>query len=201
MAEKKNKLVLFDFDGTLTRKDTLPEILTFIHSKFYFIWGLLFLSPILFLYKINLLSAQVAKERIYAFFLKGVSEDFFQEKCDRFVSEKLPSLLRPNAIKSLLQFKRRGFEVIVVSASSENLLAPWCKAMQIKYIATKLEVKNGKLTGNIDGENCNGFEKARRIKQLLDLSQYEEIYAYGDSKGDLPMLKLAESKGYYRYFE
>lgn len=201
MEEKKNKIALFDFDGTLTRRDTLPEILSFIHGKFYFIWGLLFLSPILLLYKINLLSAHTAKERLYAFFLKGISEKAFREKCDLFVSEKLPSLLRPDALKRLLQFKEKGFEVVVISASSEDLLASWCEPKGLKYIATKLEVIDGKLTGNIDGENCNGPEKARRIKQSFDLSQYEEIHAFGDSKGDFAMLKLAGPYGHYRHFK
>jgi len=31
----------------------------------------------------------------------------------------------------------------------------------------------------------------RRILAAYDLSQYDEVYAYGDTKGDKPMLGLA----------
>jgi phosphatidylglycerophosphatase C len=63
-----------------------------------------------------------------------------------------------------------------------------------------LEVKNGVVTGKIDGKNCNGKEKAKRIKQAINLNEYDSIYAYGDSAGDKQMLALA-TYTYYKNFK
>ncbi len=68
--------------------------------------------------------------------------------------------------------------------------------MGIHCIATKLEVKNYKITGNYSGNNCSGQEKVRRIKENFNLSDFDLIIAYGDSRGDREMLELADNKNY-----
>ena len=78
-----------------------------------------------------------------------------------------------------------------MSASPENWLNIWCNQIGASLISSKLETKNGKLTGKFDGNNCRGEEKVRRIRLQYDLSNYDEVYAYGDTKGDKPMLELA----------
>jgi len=111
-------------------------------------------------------------------------------KCDEFASHELPSLIRPKALQEIKKLQDLGAEVVVISASAKNWLLTWAETMNVQLIATLLEVKNEKLTGRIDGENCHGEEKVRRIRASYDLSQYDEIYCYGDSSGDKPMLAL-----------
>ncbi|KAA8711021.1 haloacid dehalogenase-like hydrolase [Helicobacter canis] len=55
------------------------------------------------------------------------------------------------------------------------------------------------LSGEFATPNCYGEQKAVRIKARYDLSRYEEIYAYGDSKGDTAMLALA-THAFYKPF-
>lgn len=193
----ENKLALFDFDGTLTRKDSLFELIKFIHGKQRFYKGLLTLFPGLFLYKIKMIPNWKAKEKVLTYFFKGIPLDIFQNYCNRFASEAIPAILREDAMPILKQFKDNGTRIVIVTASAENWILPWCRSLNIECIASKMEVHNGKMTGKLTGKNCYGTEKANRIKDVLDLSGYNEIYAYGDSKGDLPMLKLA-TKSFYR---
>ena len=92
-----------------------------------------------------------------------------------------------------------GTVIVVVSASPENYIATWCREHQLDCIATRLEIAHGKITGNIDGMNCHGQEKVERIKRRYELSRFREIFAYGDSSGDKPMLQLA-NHAYYKPF-
>jgi phosphoserine phosphatase len=69
----------------------------------------------------------------------------------------------------------------------------------LELIASQLEIKAERITGKIKGKNCHGQEKVRRILEKHVISDYAEIYAYGDSRGDLPMMELASSK-FYRPF-
>lgn len=187
-------------DGTLTRRDTFFEIIKYIHGTHRFYAGLLLLSPYLFLYMIGVMSNWKAKEKVLAFFFGGMPYVAFQQKCDRFAMDKLPDLLRSDAMRTLKDLKKLDTDILVVSASAENWLSPWCESLGMTCIATKLEIKDGKLTGKIAGNNCNGTEKVNRIQQSIDLSAYETICCYGDSKGDLPMLKLA-THAYYKIFK
>ena len=52
------------------------------------------------------------------------------------------------------------------------------------------------ITGNFITKNCYGQEKVNRIKESYDLSKYDLIYAYGDSRGDKEMLELANNSFY-----
>lgn len=195
----ENKLALFDFDGTLTCKDSLFELIKFIHGKQPFYKGLLTLFPGLLLYKLKMVSNWKAKEKVLTYFFRGMSSDIFQNYCNRFVLEVMPVLLRKDAEVMLKQLKDHGARVVIVTASAENWIMPWCRSLNIECIASKLEVSNGKMTGKLSGKNCYGMGKVRRIKEYLDLSKYDTIYAFGDSKGDLPMLELATDR-YYKPF-
>jgi phosphoserine phosphatase len=69
-------------------------------------------------------------------------------------------------------------------------------------IATRLETKPDRqnlirLTGRIDGRNCHGEEKPKRIAQEYPLATGDEIYTYGDSRADWPLLRL----GTVRFFK
>jgi len=191
-----SEIAFFDFDGTITSKDTLAEILKFIKGKFNYYLGILALSPVIALYKFRLLSNHRAKEILLIYFLKGMDVNEFNSLCQEFTEKKLPHLLKKSALHEIRKHLQRKTPVVVISASPENWIFPWCSKYNIECIATKLEVKNGKLTGKIEGRNCSGLEKVRHIQTRFKLSDYQKIYAYGDSKDDLPMLALATEKNY-----
>ena len=187
----KKGIAFFDFDGTITKKDTLLEIIKFQKGKYEFYKGFFLLSPYLAAMKIKILSNQVVKEKVLRYFFEGISEHQFQKKCTEFSEKILPQLIRPKALEMIHELKQKNFEVIIVSASPNNWFQDWCRRNNILFISTTLEVIDGKITGKINGKNCHGEEKVKRIKQSYNLSEYETIYCFGDTKGDKPMLKLA----------
>jgi HAD superfamily hydrolase (TIGR01490 family) len=185
------KIAFFDFDGTITTKDTLLELIRFNKGAFHLYLGFLLNSPFVLGYKLKLLSNQAAKERILRYFFGGQSLQAFNAICDTFAKEQLPSFLWGKALQEIEKLKAAGVEITIVSASPENWIRQWAETMEVQLIATRLKVKEGKLTGRIHEKNCYGDEKARRIREVSDLGSYDEIYAYGDTRGDLPMLRLA----------
>lgn len=195
----KKEIAFFDFDGTITTKDTLLEFIKFVKGDFRFWLGFLLNAPFIIAYKLKIISNQRAKEKILQFFFKGTSFNSFQEKCELFSGSVLPGLIRPKASDEIEKLKQKGVLIVVVSASPENWIQPWANKMQIQLLASKLEVNGGELTGNILGKNCHGHEKVKRINEVYDLSEFTVIAAYGDTKGDKQMLALAQ-KGYYKPF-
>ena len=131
-----------------------------------------------------------------AYFFGKMPQEVFAKYCSDFSTEVLPSLIRSKAREEILKLKLAGAEVVVVSASPENWLHLWCQQMSVGCIATKLLVKEEKITGKINGYNCYGDEKVRRIKEEFDLSSFSSVYCYGDTPGDMPMLSLAHIRFY-----
>ncbi|ELR73346.1 Phosphoserine phosphatase [Fulvivirga imtechensis AK7] len=193
------KLALFDFDGTLTTRDTLLEFIKFYRGTFRFYLGFLILSPLLILYKLKIIPNWKAKEYTLQYFFKGESLETFNQKAHSFALNRIPAMLRKKAMDKLQWHLKNGHEVAVVSASAVNWIKPWVEKLNIGLIATELEVKNGLLTGRISGKNCYGNEKVTRVCAKLVIDDFTEIYAYGDSSGDKELLDLA-THPFYRSF-
>lgn len=188
-------LALFDFDGTLTQKDSLFEFIKFsVGVKRYYI-GMVFFSPIFIIYRLKIISNDTAKLKLLNLFFKN-NQKLWEEKTAKF-HLYIPSILKKEAVKKLLWHKEQHHRVIVVSASAESWLKKWCQSQNIELIATQFTFKNKKLIYQLP--NCNYEEKAKRIKSYLELKSYDEVYAYGDSRGDKYMFSLA-TKSFYKTF-
>lgn len=196
---KKKGIAFFDFDGTITFKDTLLEIIKFHRGAGRLYAGLLKISPWLLAMKLKIVSNQAAKEQLLTHFFKDLSFEDFQKVCDSFAKIHLPQLIRPTALEKIRQLQKQDIPVVIVSASAENWLKSWCNDYGLICIATQLEKKDNILTGKIAGKNCYGEEKVKRIKEKFNLDDYENIYCFGDTKGDKPMLSLA-TLGFYKPF-
>jgi HAD superfamily hydrolase (TIGR01490 family) len=184
-------LALFDFDGTLTTKDSLDEFLRYIVGrKKYFVYMFKFIPYFIF-WKLRLMNNGVAKEHLFRIFFKGADEKLFKEKAINFSLKKLDPIINKDRMAILKKHQAEGDRVIIVSASMRCWLQPWCDKNNIELLSTQLEFKNGEFTGRFLTKNCHGKEKENRIKELLNLKDYETIYAYGDSSGDTQMLALA----------
>lgn len=192
-------IAFFDFDGTITTKDTLLEIFKYRHGKLKFYLGFLLSSPYLVAYKAGIISNQLAKEKTLKLFFGGMKAEVFNAFCEEFATNVIPSLLRQKALKEIDLLKQAGAEVVIVSASPENWLQPWCATLNLKLLATQLEVNNDKITGRIKGNNCHGEEKVRRIREAYNLADYTTVYCYGDTSGDKPMLAMA-THAFYQPF-
>lgn len=190
------RLALFDFDGTITNRDTLFDFLYYTYGLLEFTWGILVLSPMLMLYIMKLIPNWKAKECVIRHFIKGQEVEHFEKVATRYSNQRLPLLIRKQALEKIEWHLSQGHQVAVVTASINQWVLPWCDRYGMKLIATHLESKNGRLTGRLDGANCQGPEKARRIKEAIDLNEFEYIYAYGNSRGDADMLALAHEKYY-----
>lgn len=192
MAGKK--LVLFDFDGTITTSDTMFLFTRFAVGTTRFLAGMAFLALPLALHKMGLIDAQRAKETLLSHFFGGMRQPEFDDLGRSFAVKHIPHVVRPAAAEAIRAHKSNGARIVVVSASAQNWMMPWALNEGLEVLATRLEVVNGKITGKITGCNCNGEEKVARIRAHINLSDYSEIVAYGDTKGDLPMLALATEK-------
>ena len=202
---QKTYIHTFDFDGTLTTVDTMIELIRFVRGTTGLLTGLACLSPFLILMKLGLYPNWRSKERLLAWFFGGMPEADFNRLCNDFAQAR-QDLIRPQAIDMIRTLNAKGQQTVIVSASAENWVSKMAElafGAETTVTGTRLEVSNGKITGHIDGANCYGAEKARRIQEYLDSLNISReqclITAYGDSRGDKEMTDYAD-KSYYKPF-
>ncbi len=193
----KSVIAFFDFDGTITEKDSLLEFIRYCKGDTAFYMGFLLHSPMLIAYKLKIISNHRAKEIMLNYFFGKMNIKEFDAYCVQFNEEVMPSLLRPKALNEINKLKEKGAEIVVVSASPEYWIEKWCRSMNIKCIATRLLItSDNKISGKIEGLNCYGKEKVRRIHEDYDLNTFSDVYCYGDTPGDKYMLSLGTYKFY-----
>ena len=190
------KIYAFDFDGTLTTKDTLIEFIRYAKGSMALGLGFMRYAHLLVLMKIGLYPNYKAKQKVFAHFFKNTTLDDFNALCKAFAAST-SHLLRPNAIEAIDQAIKEGSEVVIVSASIDNWVQPFFP--QVKVLGTQIEVIDGKLTGRFLSKNCYGQEKVNRILSLYPNRQDYHLTAYGDSRGDKEMLAFAD-ESYFKPF-
>jgi|APSaa5957512535_1039671.scaffolds.fasta_scaffold51479_2 phosphatidylglycerophosphatase C len=189
-------LAFFDFDGTITTSDSLIKFIRFVVGDVRFIYGLIILAPVLIFYKLKLIPNYKAKQAVLCYFFKGMIQEDFLQAANEYSLKHINDILRPKAMQKIRQHKDQGHKVVIVSASIECWIKPWCDKHDLDLISTKLEMAEGVVTGKFSTKNCYGVEKKHRIKEVYNLDDYDYIYAYGDSQGDLEMLGIADKARY-----
>jgi HAD superfamily hydrolase (TIGR01490 family) len=196
--QKKN-LALFDFDGTITNSDSFLLFVRKTVGIGRFCAGMTLMTPQISMFLINRYPNHCLKEDVLIRFFRNWPLDSFRKAADDFCRKSISTILRQEAWACLRRYQDQGDRVVIVSATPKLILAPWCEKHGLDLLATRLQVIDGRLTGRIEGENYRGQVKVTQILNRYRLSDYREIYAYGDTQGDRPMLALA-THALYRPF-
>jgi HAD superfamily hydrolase (TIGR01490 family) len=187
-------LALFDFDGTITTNDNFTAFVRMVVSPWRLALGKIILMPFIVGYKAGVLSPSRLRRMIIMCALSGKKEVDLVEAGRKYAIDRLPPVMKTHAIKKIDWHKSQGDTIVVVSASLNFYLASWCAQYQLDLICSRLEVRNGLITGRYHGQDCTGREKATRVLSKYNLKSFEKIYAYGDSAEDIEMLNLADIK-------
>jgi len=198
-AANKPVVAAFDFDGTLTYRDTLFPFLLHAAGAATFARHLFVLAPTLAAYGLGLMRNDIAKQRVLARFFAGAAPEAVRDQAAQFAEHQLPKLIRPEAMRRFDWHKKQGHRCIVISASLDLYVRHWALKMGFDdVIASHLETRaDGRVSGNLSGGNCFGGEKVRRLDALLGPRNGYTLYAYGDSRGDRELLSVADY-AYYR---
>ena len=198
--EQKKTLALFDFDKTITDRDTFLPFLLFSFGWFRTMLVLSFLFPQALICLAGFMSRKKFKEMVFKLTIKGWTKEKFHDVAQDFYNQKVKSYLRKPALDEIKMHLENGADVSLVSASPEDWLWPFTEEYGINLIGTRLEIKDGRYTGNIVGGNCRKAEKVNRVKEVYNLENYSDIYAYGDSRGDKEMLEMSNHP-HFRTFD
>ena len=192
------KLYCFDFDGTLTYKDTMFLYLKFYNSSKF---NLQFIkhTPLFILLKLKLIDAEKVKKSFISSILKGESRLKIEKKSEQFFTRYYPEIFRENALDFIKNIDPSQTDCYIVSASLDIWVKPFAEKFGMNLLATQGEFKDDQFTGEFVGKNCNGSEKVKRIEEAISDKKYDKTIAFGDTSGDKEMLEWA-NEGQFKFF-
>jgi len=192
-AEITRKINVFDFDGTITTKDTFALFLKYYSGFTGWLIRIFMLLPIFVFYGFRIIDRNAVKRHVIRRFFKNQHHDKVRKKAELFAANVIPGLIRPGAKIELERRKSEPESLYICSASISPYLRAWGDKQNIHNIlATELEVVDGVCTGRIEGWNVWGPGKIRRILAEFSPNTVKINHAYGDTRGDREMLHAAE---------
>jgi phosphatidylglycerophosphatase C len=199
-TESRCRIAVFDFDGTITAKDSLIHLIIFHFGFVRLALVIATLSPLILLYKLGLLPNHVPKERLFSHFFRGLGEAEFNALCRNYSLNEIDTIVKKDAMNKIAWHKGEGHALVIVTASIHNWIAPWAEKNGFNsVIATGAEIRNGILTGRFQPANCYGNEKATRfLERYPDRKEYQ-LYVYGDSRGDKELLEMADEPFFKKF--
>ena len=192
-------IVAFDFDGTLTVRDSFTTFLRWRTSGWRWALGLVRLVPAALLYL-----ATRDRERLKAasvrVFLRGASREALKRQAAAFAAAKADELFRPDALACWTAHRAAGDRLVIVTASPEEVVAPFAARLGADaLIGSRLSwTADDRVGQGLNGPNCRGIEKVMRLQAHFGLT-VEVADAYGDTSGDRKMLAFAR-RGHMRRF-
>ena len=195
-SARPRPVVAFDFDGTLTTADSFTAFLEWRISRARHLRGLLLLLPAALLYVRDRDRGRIKAAAIREF-LRGVPRPVLEAEAEAFARAGSARMFRPDALEAWRRWGAEGALRVIVTASPETTVAPFARILGAeRLIGTRLAFDaEDRVAGPLDGENCRGPEKVRRLREAFG-DDLRLTAAYGDTSGDREMLRIADEKGY-----
>jgi phosphatidylglycerophosphatase C len=183
----------FDFDGTLTRRDTLVQFLASIAGWAAVARAFGAESPRLARMALGRADRDDTKERVLTRVLQGRPFADVQAAGRAYGRDLASTAIAPDMRARIAWHRRAGHEIVIVSASLDVYLVEVASALAVEHLlCTSLEVDaHGNCTGRMLEGNCRGAAKADRLRAHVGAGDVT-IWAYGDSSGDDEMLAMAD---------
>lgn len=192
-------VVAFDFDGTLTVRDSFTAFLRWRAGRRGWAMGLVRMAPALAGYARDRDRGRIKAASVRQF-LGGVSRETLQAEAEAFAAEVWAGFMRPDALACWEDWGRRGAHRVIVTASPETTVAPFARRLGAEALLGTRLVFDGqdRITGAFDSPNCRGEEKVRRLRAVYG-PDVRLAAAYGDTSGDYEMLQIADDAGFRRF--
>lgn len=189
-------IVAFDFDGTLTIRDSFTDFLRWRAGPGAWALGLVKMAPAVAAYARDRDRGRIKAASVKEF-LRGLTRAELEADAQRFADQVGDRFMRPDALACWDDWGRRGAHRVIVTASPETTVAPFARRLGADaLLGTQIAFDDqDRVTGAFACANCRGEEKVLRLRAAYG-ADVRLTAAYGDTSGDTEMLAIADEPGF-----
>lgn len=184
------RLAIFDFCDTLTDFQTADRFVDFVLKGHRTPLVLLRDGLRAVFHRLRLLTGEKNKRAKLAL-LNGLPASLVQARARTYLDSVLLPRLRPEILEALFRHKRNGDYLVLASGGYDTYLNFFAERYGIdRVVCTEIRFSRGVCDGAINGADCMGAEKWRRIQSAIAPHSFDlvDAFAYSDSRSDMPML-------------
>ena len=203
-AAPRRVVAAFDFDGTITDRDTLVPFLVLAFGRARVAAAFAALAFTGMGYLLRRVTIDEFKRRVLMRLVAGVPTQRLRA-LGPVHARAIEEWMRPAALHRIAWHRAKGHELVLVSSTLDVYLTPVGLALGFdQVLCTRLQARADaagirRFTGALEGADCTGAEKLRRLTAWLGTRDGVELHAYGDSAGDRDLLAAADT-AHYRPF-
>lgn len=183
-------IAIFDFDGTIYKKDSFIEFCVFVYKKHPL--KIIYLFPQVFLFiqfKLKQIDAGEFKSKFMCY-LNGCTDKQVEDLVLKFWNKTPPSFFNDKVLNEIENERIKGNEIVCISASPDFLLNHICAKLKIDHLICSKTINQNNKTA-LTGKNCRGQEKVNQLNLLFN-NDYQVSCAVSDNEDDHYILELAE---------
>jgi HAD superfamily hydrolase (TIGR01490 family) len=185
-------VAVFDFDGTVTDRDTLVPFLVLAFGRARVAATFAALAGTGLAYFLRRTSIDEFKRRVLRRLVAGASAQRLRALGPAHAQALAPRL-RPRALERIAWHRAQGHRLVLVSSTLDLYLAHVGAQLGFdEVLCSRLAVSGERFSGELEGADCTGPEKLRRLQALLGDLRGHELHVYGDSDGDRELLAAAD---------
>lgn len=193
------KLAIFDFDGTLYKKETFTLLMNYLKShptygsrynRFYRSILLPYIS-----YKVRLYPEEKMKANLMHKYLKTF-KGLTKEQLHTYFAEVAKEMEKDMNLEVISRMKKHaedGYYIMIVSGAFTPLLQTIAEDLPVDHIiGTEVPLSNGMFDDRIPIDHVHANRKTELIHSFLEGKSvdWENSVAYGDSFSDVVVLQL-----------
>ena len=196
-APARRVVAAFDFDGTVTDRDTLVPFLVLAFGRARVAGAFAALAFTGLGWLLRLVTIDEFKRRVLRRLVAGAPAQRLRA-LGPVHARACAAWLRPGAPDCIRWHRTQGHLLVLVSSTLDLYLDAVAAELGFDHVlCSRLEVRRDgaaveRFSGEIEGRDCTGAEKLRRLTALLGERGSFELHAYGDSAGDRELLAAAD---------
>ncbi len=173
-------VVFFDFDKTLTTRDTLLPFAFHVCRKTKRLASFLTLIFCYMLLRLKLISNKDFKSLFLRFVINGITQEDLKDIVSEFENSFIKNHLNRPVFDKFREYIESGCKVVIVSSNFDILLENLSMINKALIISTQTDYKDKRYY--IKGDVCAGEEKLKKIEAIFGKRIFEEAIFYGDKE-------------------